>query len=148
MCSTAVKTMLMIALASVSISACGLMGDALVENIVVPPGMKVEEPIDERAAAWGRQQDAEAGVLYAVKARSIGKAIHEIKNLDLPQFGGENRELLVRHLATSCEWRVTEEGGKIHVVRRDVDENGNWITSLNGYVSPLTFNHATSACVS
>lgn len=131
------KTMLIVALASVSISACGLMGDALVENIVVPPGIKVEEPIDDRAAAWGRQQDAEAGALFPVKAPSTGKTGIEIENLELPHFDGENRELLLRHLATSCKWRVTEEGGKIYAVRRHVDENGNWITSLNGYVSRL-----------
>lgn len=133
--SMSIKTISMAALASVSLSSCGLMGDALVENIVVPPGMSVEEPIDERAATWGRQEDAEVGSLYVVKAKSMGKAGVEIDNLKLPQFDGERRELLVRHLATSCKWRVTEEGGRIYAVRREVDENGNWITSLNGYVS-------------
>jgi hypothetical protein len=47
---------------------------------------------------------------------------------------GNKRELLLRHLATSCRWRVSEERGRVFAIRREVDNYGNWISDLNGYI--------------
>ena len=43
--------------------------------------------------------------------------------------------LLLRHLATSCKWRVSEANGKIFAARRQVDERHDWVNNLNGFIS-------------
>jgi len=50
----------------------------------------------------------------------------------LNEFSGPNRQILLRHLATSAKWRLTQDGDQLVAYRRFV-QNGRWSSTLNGY---------------
>lgn len=52
----------------------------------------------------------------------------------LNEFAGANRQLILRHLATSASWFVGRDRGKMFAYRRAVD-SGRWVNNLHGYVS-------------
>ncbi|MCX5783356.1 MAG: hypothetical protein NTW04_02795 [Elusimicrobia bacterium] len=54
-----------------------------------------------------------------------------IKSLNL--FTGKNKEILIRHLASSAKWRLTEEAGKLYACRRIVTPGGRWRASRDCY---------------
>lgn len=133
-------------LASMPLGGCVLLDDHddFGKDIVIPPGMKVDELEDVATPAWGKQQDSEDGVLPSTdplnrtkldETANDGDHAGAIVNVELPSFHGSKRGMLIRHLATSCKWRVTEEEGKLFAVRREVDEYGNWSSDLNGFIT-------------
>lgn len=67
----------------------------------------------------------------------------------LNRFTGAKRALLLRHLASSAKWFVTEERGKLLAYRRFVMPDGRWKISLNGFYTPNDlglWEHAPYQC--
>lgn len=52
----------------------------------------------------------------------------------LNEFHGPNRNILLRHLATSCKWFLTDHNGKIYAERRFIIDS-YWNKSWHGYYS-------------
>ena len=117
--------------------------DGFGKNIVIPPDMIVEEPRKDRLPEEERAGDAEGkelvGVYAAQKATAQPKAVSTALDV-LNSFAGDGRSVLLRHLASSAKWFVTEERGKIYARRRFVTSDGRWATSLNGYYTNHDFD--------
>lgn len=107
--------------------------DEFGKDIYIPAGMKVAK-LGAPKSVWGKQHDSEGNVVYDLKPPSNSILDGQIDNVELPIFKGNERHKLLRHLASSCKWRVTEEHGKLFAVRREVDNEGYWISELNGYI--------------
>lgn len=119
------------------LAGCGSIlveeGDDFGKDIVSPPNMKVNNVI-ENGAAWGKQQDPEMPFIDSLWTQPTQLSGSRIENVDLPSFGEAEQDLLVRHLSTSCKWRVTDERGAVVAIRRSIDEHGNW-TGNRGFRS-------------
>jgi hypothetical protein len=72
-----------------------------------------------------------------------GTVIIDASDTTLDLFTGEKKELLLRYLCSSAEWRVTRFGetpaieGTLVALKRKRDQNG-WQTTLHGYVADFT----------
>jgi len=123
-------------------SMFGPSEDGFGKDIVIPPDMKVELPLDLRASTNSPVADGQGEALIASFATNGANRGDQEVSVDLPaldEFAGPNRAMLLRHLATSAKWFVTKERGETYAVRRCVVD-GQWQTSLNGFYSASTFN--------
>jgi len=111
------------------------------KDIVIPADMVLEDP---RAREYKPDIPAvdEAGrqliAAFSGTAESSAAARINVDCKVLEHFKGPDRDLLLRHLATSAKWLVTEERGKVYAVRRCV-VGGRWQSSLNGYYTAFDF---------
>ena len=133
------------AVSFVSVIAVYLIGppDHFGWNIVIPPDMVLEQPRDMMVAADRLATDVEGNELidvYAAGTMASGDAALSIDLDIMNRFKGANRGLLLRHLASSAKWFVTEERGKVYAYRRFVTEKGGWKGSLAGYYTAHDFN--------
>lgn len=106
------------------------------KDIVIPPDMTLEEPLKPGDLAAAGAVDREGDALVATFA-GTGKGAAADPEIDvrLPElnaFAGPDRELLLRHLATSAKWFLSRERGKLYACRRCV-VHGQWQKSMNGY---------------
>ena len=110
--------------------------------IVIPPDMVVETPL-ERVSESHKSEDVE-GIEFRIAVNSGDETSSDTTvPLDLRimnNFVGENRSLLLRHLASSAKWYVTEEFGEVYAYRRMVTEYGRWEDSLWGYYTDHDFD--------
>jgi hypothetical protein len=123
-------------------SMFGPSEDGFGKDIVIPPDMKVESPLEPRPPASGPATDGEGLALIASFSTNGADGVSGDLSVDLPaldEFAGPNRALLFRHLASSAKWFVTKERGKVYACRRCV-VNGRWQNSLNGYYTASDFN--------
>lgn len=116
--------------------------DGFGRDIVVPPGMIVAQPRGWAYAPEEPAEDAEGARLAAVF--SLGGTEQDTTNISvdvgvLNKFAGEHRNRLLRHLATSARWHVTEKSGEVYAYRRFVTERERWQGSLNGYYTQHDF---------
>ncbi|MEI6168895.1 MAG: hypothetical protein WCS52_17070 [bacterium] len=123
-------------------SMFGPSEDGFGKDIVIPPDMKLEIPLGPQAITNRPASDTEGMAL--IDSFSTNHADHGSNDIsvDIPvldEFAGQNRALLLRHLASSAKWFVTKERGKIYAYRRCVI-NGRWQNSLNGFYSASTFD--------
>ena len=133
------------AVSFVSVIAVYLIGlpDYFGWDIVIPPDMVLEQPRDMMVAADRLATDVEGNELidvYAAGTMASGDAALSIDLDIMNRFKGANRGLLLRHLASSAKWFVTEERGKVYAYRRFVTEKGGWKGSLAGYYTAHDFN--------
>src|SRR5262249_22991245 len=139
---------ILVAMTLVSLLLLGLIayrawGDYWVTGITIPSGMNVSVPYD--GAPWGVQIDDDATVIRTLSDDTkLGDG--RIENVSLPKFNAKARDLLLRHLATSCKWRAMEENGKVSAHRREVDEFGNWNGWYTGVIS-RPFDSRTTICM-
>lgn len=111
--------------------------------IVIPPDMVVEMPRDMKAPPNEVAKDADglefAKTLSTAHTASTDTSVFvDLKIMN--NFAGANRGLLLRHLASSAKWFVTEEFGEVYAYRRIVTKNGRWEDSLNGYYWRFDFD--------
>jgi hypothetical protein len=110
------------------------------KDIKIPEGMRVESVIDGNP--WGEQKEKEEDVLLATslvgnpdlideflkKPRPVlaAKDYPVIENIWFPEISGEKRNILLRHLAASCRWRLSRGwDGALFATRRFI-VNGQW----------------------
>lgn len=110
--------------------------------IVIPPDMVVEMP-RERVSGSNKSEDAEgiefrAAVNHGDETSSDTTVPLGLRIMN--NFVGENRSLLLRHLASSAKWYVTEEFGEVYAYRRMVTEYGRWKDGFGGYYTQHDFD--------
>ncbi len=111
--------------------------DDFFKHISPPPGMKAHNVINNRPGegaegpAWGLQKDPEAEKLLSIFKNPVTEDNQEIKNITFPDFSGDRRDILFRHLATSAKWRLISADDTLTATRRFVI-NGDW-TDNYGY---------------
>ena len=113
----------------------GHWNDPFGRYIVIPPDMVVETPLELRASPIVVANDAD-GLEFK---KSLGTAPFDSTDTSvtvdlkiLNRFSGANRMILLRHLATSAKWYVTEELGQICAYMRMVTKNGHWENQFGG----------------
>jgi len=113
--------------------------DTFGKDIIIPSDMKVSEVT--KGLTWGLQDDTEGNELISVcETQSLDdENTPQIENITYPSFTGKNRDILLRHLASSAKWRLWEEHGNLLATRRFV-VNGNWQTALNGFFSSISIH--------
>lgn len=136
--------MTLVSLLLLSLFAWKAWLDYWVTGISIPSDMNVSEPYPYGSAPWGVQKDDEATVIRSLSDDTKLKD-GRIENVALPKFSGKARDLLLRHLASSCKWKVGEENGKIFAHRREVNECGNWDSSPGGSISLPFISRTTIA---
>jgi hypothetical protein len=94
----------------------------------------VEEPLNSRNAGEFVAADLQGHELFNVFSSPGNPGPISINLPFLNEFAGPNRQLLLRHLATSAKWFVGREHGKIFAYRRYVLD-GRWQNTLHGYLS-------------
>lgn len=111
--------------------------DTFGKDIVIPPDLQMAEPLSEKSKILSSASDPEGAVLVNLYSEKDtwpeGVTLRtDIHVLDM--FTGERRNLLLRHLATSAKWFLSEEyvSKKVRAHRR-FSREGRWINSLNGY---------------
>lgn len=117
--------------------------DGFGKDIVIPPNMKVESPVDPQNAP-ATDGDAQA-LIASFSTNSTDIDSREI-SVDLPvlnEFAGQNRTILLRHLATSSKWFMSKQQtgkgkGKLYAYRRCF-VNGRQNNPF-GYYSESTFD--------
>jgi hypothetical protein len=121
--------------------------DGFGKDIVIPPNMVVEDPQENPWRLPDREGAArdEAGERLRAAFAESGPALSsQPETIDtrlevLDRFASEpDRELLLRHLATSAKWFLTQERGHLCAYRRCV-VRGQWQCSLNGYYTGFDF---------
>lgn len=134
--------MTLVSLVLLLLIAHSAWGDYWVTGITIPSNMNVSIPYG--GAPWGVQTDDE---FTAIRTLSDDAKLIDgrIENVSLPKFSGKARDLLLRHLASSCKWRVMEENGKIIAHRREVDEFGNYNGWYTGMISRPFYARTTIA---
>ena len=124
------------------LSLTGLIKDDFGRDIVIPPDMVLSQPRDTMVAADQPATDAEGNELidaFATGTAASGDAALSIDLDVMNRFKSANRGLLLRHLASSAKWFVTEERGKVYAYRRFVTEKGWWKGNLNGFYTAQDF---------
>ncbi|MEQ8221531.1 MAG: tetratricopeptide repeat protein [Candidatus Eremiobacterota bacterium] len=107
------------------------------KHITVPPGMKAHHVINNRPGEgaegppWGFQKDPEVEKLLSIFKNPVTEDNQEIENITFPDFSGDRRDILFRHLATSAKWRLISADDTLTATRRFVI-NGDW-TDNYGY---------------
>jgi len=118
--------------------------DGFGKDIVIPPDMKTASPLPSREEdKSGKALDAEGGQLVGIFSRRDKWPPKPVVDTDisaLDAFAGPKRAVLLRHLATSAEWCLTRERGKLYAYRRFVTDGGRWSNSLNGFYSAFDFS--------
>ncbi len=117
--------------------------DGFGRDIVIPPDMALELPSDEWLAPDEGAKDAEGDELIGVFSAGDTASGNATLSVDLKimnRFVDAKRGLLLRHLASSAKWFVTEERGKVYAYRRFVTEDGRWSNSLHGYYTAHDFD--------
>ncbi|MBN2381068.1 hypothetical protein JXM67_14820 [candidate division WOR-3 bacterium] len=80
---------------------------------------------------------------YKDAREKTGTVTIDASDTTLNTFTGDKKELLLRYLCSSAEWRVTRFGetptieGTIVALRRAKGEDG-WFTTLHGYIADFT----------
>lgn len=120
-------------------SMFGPSEDGFGKDIVIPPEMVLENPLPETWATNAPAVDALGNQLitsFTELNQTSALVTTDLKCLE--QFHGPDRVLLLRHLASSARWRLTEERGKLYAYRR-FPLNGMWRCSLNGHYGAFDF---------
>lgn len=120
-------------------SMFGPSEDGFGKDIVIPPDMKVESPLESRPPTSPATDSEGQALIASFSANSAGDQEMSVDMPTLDEFSGGKRAILLRHLASSAKWFVTKERGKIYACRRCV-VNGRWQNSLNGFYSASTFD--------
>ena len=113
--------------------------DGFGKDIVIPPDMVMENPLPKTWATNAPAGDALGNQLIAsfTGLNQTGALVTtDLKCLE--QFHGPDRALLLRHLASSARWHLTEERGKLYAYRR-FPLDGMWRCSLNGHYGAFDF---------
>ena len=111
------------------------------KDIIIPTDMVLENPLPETCATNAPAHDVLGDQLRAAFSVSNQTAATVPTDLNcLNRFRGPDRNLLLRHLASSARWRLTEERGKLYAYRR-FPLDGMWRCSLNGYYGVYDFDH-------
>ena len=100
-------------------SMFGPSEDGFGKDIVIPPDMVLENPLPETWATNAPAGDALGNQLitsFTELNQTNALVATDLKCLE--QFRGSDRALLLRHLASSARWRLTEERGKLYAYRR------------------------------
>jgi len=124
------------------ISMFGPSEDGFVKDIIIPPDMKLEMPLNPQAIPISPANDIDGMALMASFSSTASNRGNGEISVDVPaldEFAGQKRSLLLRHLASSAKWFVTKERGKVYAYRRCVVK-GQWQNSLNGFYSASTFD--------
>ena len=125
-------------------SMSGPSEDGFGKDIVIPLDMALEEPRPERQDPDAAKHiDPEGAEFVSVFSDQTGWPDTPEINTDvevLDQFAGPRRAMLLRHLATSAKWYLTEDHGELYAYRRFVTGHGRWENSLNGYYSRYDFD--------
>jgi len=119
----------------------GSSEDNFGKDIVIPADMVLEDPRPQEYKPDIPAVDEAGRQLFAAFSGTAESSAADRINVDckvLEHFKGPDRDLLLRHLATSAKWLVTEDRGKVYAVRRCV-VGGRWQSSLNGYYSAHSF---------
>lgn len=122
--------------------------DRFGQDIEIPEDMVVEwpgrrAPNPSQAAVEGAQDGEGKEMLAVLSNQTAGSSESRQISVDLTilnRFVGADRGLLLRHLASSAKWRVTERRGRIYAHRRFVTEGGRWQNSLNGFYTQYDFD--------
>lgn len=126
-----------------------LMGpdsDNFGKNLVISESLKMEEPKVYRVEGMELACDQEGIAIldvYAQPQMQFQGASIDTNITVLDKLGAAERKLLMRHLATSAKWFLSEENGRLSAYRRFVTQNGRWENTLHGYYSSFDFgeNH-------
>lgn len=109
------------------------------KNVIIPNGMKVESVPDGNP--WGEQKGKAEDVLSDQSFADLSpEALDElqkkakevrnypvIKNIWFPEITGERRKILLRHLATSCRWRLSLGWDGVLFATRRFIVKGQWL---------------------
>ncbi|MEI7851868.1 MAG: hypothetical protein WCH86_08550 [Kiritimatiellales bacterium] len=115
-------------------SMFGPSEDGFGKDIVIPPDMNVESPLNPRTSTNSPAIDTEGDALVASIFTTNGNREISVELPVLNEFSGPKKDLLLRHLASSAKWAVTKDRGKVYAYRRCVVD-GLWQSSLNGFHS-------------
>lgn len=122
--------------------ARGPDSDNFGKDLVIPEGLRMEEPRAYRLENAQPAIDKEGAAMVDIYAHPEkwpkGSGI-DTNVAVLDKFSGDNRRLLMRHLATSAEWFLSQENGRPVAYRRFVTQNGRWENTLHGYYSSYAF---------
>jgi hypothetical protein len=107
------------------------------KDIVAPPDMVLADPESELSAPGTEAKDTVGdGQMAAASTNAPPMTTNSVSvnAVVLGQFKGPSRRVLLRHLATSSKWFLSEEDGKLLAYRRRVI-GGRWRNTLGSYYS-------------
>lgn len=122
----AVSGILFVALGFVCVQVAFLLlsffgpADDFGKGAVFPPGMAYELPRERSSDTPHHDPEEEALLGASTAAQGPNGADLSVGLQVADNFVGKNRALLMRHLATSVKWFLTEQGGKPYARRRFV----------------------------
>ena len=117
------------------------------KDIVIPADMKISDPVETFDETNGSATDELTQSIVAAFSGTNPATAGTKPPTDLAvlnEFGTTNREKLIRYLASSPQWFVTEEQGQAYAYRRLVI-NGRWQNQLNGYFTDFEVAHSPAS---
>jgi len=141
LCSLLISFVIIVAL-SIVMMFFSPSEDGFGKNIKIPADMVLEEPLKESSIVEKPEQDSDGAELIDIFSKASELPDRTFVSVDLAElneFSGPKRDVLIRHLATSAKWFLTQERGKQYAYRRCV-VGGRWQNSLHGYYSAHNFD--------
>lgn len=128
---------LLAALLAVSF-ACMFFGpseDHFADNLVIPPGLEISDPLSRNNQSPDAAPDAfQKALLEALAVEGADDTKVTAAAPSLVKLAREHPALLRRYLASSAAWRVFTDSGK-HFATRRWKLGGDWTMNLHGYYS-------------
>lgn len=112
--------------------------DHFADNLTIPAGIEISEPLDEDASTSSPVSDPTGAAWLARISQKkpnppgVTSIVPSVPSLH--EFSGPNRDRLIQHLSASAAWKVFRERGRLFATRRQVI-GGAWQWTLNGYYS-------------